>query len=292
MIDDELRDLMPAEQRLSSQRKHRLKERVMHNVRTDQAPTEKRRITRRFVIGIAAVALATTAGVAAATELFDRPDPDQAAQVVENNLEAAAVHLDGWRPELRAESVACIGPDDSKLSDPREIGNTFASEFPLEEPLTEDLLIEECTIGNDWARSVGPFDPMAASVCVRDGSYPLAVVALEGLPCADTGIDIDVRPIEPGDLTELNRMRAVEVAILANPDECPTPDGATAWVRSQLDLHSGGLEIVESGETGEGCYGSWTHWELGHVLIGRVSYPASELDDTSGTQPPTTTVGE
>ncbi len=190
MIDDDVRDLMPEERRLSPQRKQHLKERLMYDIEQEtNAARQGHRTKRRLIGGLVAAAVVTTGGVAAAFG-FSGPDPDQAAQVIENNSVAAQVHTDGWRPTLRSEFVACIGSDSPRLTDPRDTGSTSASEFPLEDVLTADLLIEECAVSNDWARSEGGFDPAAATACVREGEYLLAVVALEGLTCAESGDDV------------------------------------------------------------------------------------------------------
>lgn len=157
MIDHDLHGLMPAERRLSPERKQQIKEQLMRQVQPEPQPAKGGR-GRRVAAGLAAAAVLATGGIAAAGA-FGGPDAEQVAQVIENSEDASSVHLDGWRPALRAESVACIGSGQSPLTDPRESGNTSASEFPLEEMLTAEHLVEECTAGTDWARVNGGFDP-------------------------------------------------------------------------------------------------------------------------------------
>jgi len=288
MIDDDLRDLMPAERRLPPHRKRQLKERLMHDIETHDAPIRGRRPSRRLTGGLVAAAVLATSGAAAAAIGFGGPDPEQAAQVIENNTEEAKVHLDGWRPVLRSEFVACIGPDSNKLTDPRETGTTPASEFPLEDNLTAALLIEECASGNDWARNQGGYDQQQATACVRDGDFLLAVVALEGLDCADTGHG--VRPITDDDLARLNEMRALEVAVLANPDQCPTLDEAVDWTRARVEEHGEQLNVRGVAGSNSGCYGSTTYWERGEVIVEQHSGPitptTSQDQTTSTTAPP------
>lgn len=273
MIDHDLHGLMPAERRLSPERKQQIKEQLMQKVQPEPQPAKGRR-GRRVAAGLAATAVLATGGIAAAG-VFGGPDAEQAAQVIENSEDAASVHLDGWRPALRAESVACIGSDQSPLADPRESGNTSASEFPLEEMLTAEHLVEECTEGTDWARVNGGFDPEQATTCVRDGRYPLAVVALDGLSCAEVGTD--VRAITQEDLATLNRMRGLEVAILANPDDCPRMDSAVQWAETQVEAHGEPLAVRANDDNGDGCFGGRTYWEHGEVWVEAVSIPDSAL---------------
>lgn len=294
MIDEDLRDLMPAERWLPPHRKRQLKERLMHDIAAEDTPSRRRRPSRRLTGGLVAAAVLATSGAAAAALGFNgRPDPEQAGQVVENNATAAQVHLDGWRPELRSESVACIGPDSNKLTDPRETGNTPASEFPLEDNLTAELLIEECTSGNDWARSQGGFDPQQALACVRDGDFLLAVVTLEGIDCADAGDG--VRPITDDDLARLNEMRALEVAVLANPNECPSLDEAVDWSHVRVDEHGEQLNVRGVTGNSNGCFGGVTYWDRGEVIVEQMSGPLTpdEARDqsTSTTAPPSGSAG-
>ncbi|HEX6421022.1 MAG TPA: hypothetical protein VFZ77_21140 [Acidimicrobiales bacterium] len=177
--------------------------------------------SRRRRAAVAAGVLAVTAGggVAAATVLRTGPDPVESARVGEvfDGIEDA--HLPGWRWELRAEAVTCVFPDGQEAV-------TAASEFPLDGLLTAELMVEECASGNDHARAQGGVDPDGAEVCVRDGDLPPAVVVLGGASCADAA---GARPATGDDFAELNRMRGVEVALLAAPQDCATTAQAVSW---------------------------------------------------------------
>lgn len=295
MIDDGLRELVPHQPRLAPSRKQHIKEQLMHQIHSEHPIESKppmkrwRSPKRRVAAGLVAATIMATGGAAAATFGFGSPDPQQAAQVIENSADRAAVHGEGWRPVLRSEFVACVGADSDKLTDPRMTGNTPASEFPLTELLTRDRLVEECTTGNDWARSQGGFDSDAASVCVRESEYLLAVVALDGLDCADTGDRI--RPMTDDDLARLNTMRAFEVAVLANPEPCPSLDNAVNWAQARIDEHGEKLGVRGIAHHDEGCYGPLTMWDWGEVVIEQVSGPALAPTDpmSSTTAPPATT---
>ena len=290
MIEDHLRELVSHTEDLSPESRRRIRNDLLDNIQHDGAMSSaSRRVrSRRLVAGIAAILILVTSGVAAAaTVIVDRPNADQASRVLARSADDAKVHLDGWRPSLRAESVACRGPDDNKLRDPREIGDSVASEFPLHERLTPELLIAECTNGTDTARNHGGYDPARATVCIREGMYPLAVVALDNLPCEDTAVGLTVRPAKPEDFVTLNRMRAIEVAILADPEECPTSVEAANWARTQLDAYDEHLTVVSSRDTYDGCYGSQVLWELGQVEIEFKYFPDGQHDVIpSGTLPP------
>jgi hypothetical protein len=215
-----------------------------------------------------------SAGAVAAGVAMSRPDPQQSAQVERDFSSQAQSHLEGWRPELSAERVMCLYPETEGAL------FTFAAEFPLDEPLTQAKLASECT-GNDWAQKltqdgVGPFAASSATMCVtEEGTYPMAVVGVGGIDCAITPVrelvpdvdapeyrDVDTRRMTTEDLEQLNRMRAVEVAVLAVPadDRCPSSEQAADWAQARLDEYGiEDLEVRKDGE-GEGCYRGRTSW--------------------------------
>lgn len=294
MIDEDLRKLATVEDRLSSHARARLKERIMESITTDTASTvpepveatptghprpARRHAKRRLVGGVIAATVAVTGTAAAATVWLGGPDPEQAAEVTEQVTDPVAEIYDGaWRPSLRAESVACIGSDSRRLTDPRETDNTSASEFPLAEDLTRDRLIDECATGNDWARSLGGYDIADATACVREGANPLAVVALDELTCEETGDGI--RTMTDEDLVRLNQMRGFEVAVLANPEPCPTREQATDWTRTQITHRDEDLTVRTSldGPDEPGvCFRGLTMWEQGEVLVEWYSRPADPV---------------
>lgn len=282
MIDDDLRNLMPVEQKLSPQRKQQLKEHIMSDIETPVRPIERKRAKRRLVGGLVAASVLAASTATVAAFWLGGPDPQQSKQVVDKVPNPVAErYLDGWRPTLRSESVACIGTNSDKLTDDRETGTTSASEFPLADNLTAELLIKECTSGNDEARLQGGFDPAQASACVRDGDYLLAVVALEGLTCAETGDN--VRPIRDSDLVKLNEMRAFEVSVLAIPQQCPTLEQATKWARKQVALRDEDLKVREVAGDPAGCFGGTTYWDLGQVIVEQTSFPEASSSENHNT---------
>ena len=232
----------------------------------------------RLAVAGAIVATALLGGSALATITMSSPDSKQSAQVEDDFSSVATLHLDGWRPELDAESVWCLFPETEGPLD------TYAAEFPLDEPLTPARLARECTVGNDWAQKltqdgVGPFAVSTATICVtEEGTYPKAVVGVGGIDCASTPIrklvpDVDApvygytdaRTMTTEDLEQLNFMRAVEVAVLAVPadDRCPSSEQATEWARARLEEYGiKDLEVRKLGE-GEGCYRGRISWNTG-----------------------------
>ena len=233
---------------------------------------------RRSIAGLVAAAVLASAGAVAAGVAMSRPDPQQSAQVERDFSSQAEVHLTGWRPELDAESVWCLFPETEGPLD------TYAAEFPLDEPLTPARLARECTEGNDWAQKltqdgVGPFAVSTATICVtEEGTYPKTVIGVGGIDCASTPIrelvpDVDApvykytdaRTMTTEDLEQLNFMRAVEVAVLAVPadDQCPSSEQATEWARARLEEYGiKDLQVRKLGE-GEGCYRGRISWNTG-----------------------------
>lgn len=258
MNEDWIRDLKPTPPPLSQQRKSEIKQAVLKRVRSEQASDASSRRRRRSLLGGALVAaVLASAGVAAAFGLT-LPDPEQAAKVVDDHEQASTVHLDGWRPSLRAEQVSCVAPDAHGASGAAWT-ETPASEFPLADPLTRELLVEECASGNDMARNRGGFAQADASVCVYErGSYPHPVVTLAGRGCAD--LAVEATPITDADLEEINRMRAVEVAVLAVPGDCPTAAEARAWAEDHLAEAGRDLPVRVFDEGPEPCYRGVIYW--------------------------------
>lgn len=259
MSEQPIRDLTPTPPPpLSRQRKSEIKQAVLERVRSERAGDVWSRRRRRSLLGGALVAaVLASAGIAAALGLTG-PDPQQAARVVGDHEQASTVHLDGWRPSLRAEQVSCLAPDaDGRGGADR--AETPASELPLADPLTRELLVEECASGNDMARDRGGLPREGASVCVYErGSYPHPAVALAGAGCADLGLG--ARPITDADLEEINRMRAVEVAVLAVPGDCPTAAEARVWAEERLAEAGRDLPVRVFDEGPGLCYRGVVYW--------------------------------
>lgn len=110
------------------------------------------------------------------------PSPTRAHSVEHTLDDHRAVHLPDWRQELNAETVQCFRA--TKDGPPQLIVRTKASEFPIEEVLTRERLVEECASGTDAARQVGGFDSDGASTCVSRSAVRVAAVVLGG-GCGD-----------------------------------------------------------------------------------------------------------
>lgn len=184
------------------------------------------------------------------------PVPSEVAQATANVSGARQDPDEEWRSRLAAEWVSCVAPEEGVPVNAETMGNTqvdfgllaggteLASSFG--ETLTEASYLQWCASRN-WADDSVQTDAYAveqATACVRDSGYPLAAVALAGLSCEDIAEPgVVVREMNEGDLALLNRMRAVEVALAANPNPCPTQAEATEWaeeINTEEDL---GLEV-------------------------------------------------
>jgi hypothetical protein len=280
--ESELRNLLPPERTLPADRSRALEERLMtliHDKGADEpggtpdgdvialegAPSRRRR--HRRLVAVAAVAIvagvavggafarrdpdptvtdetagsdtahadpATDPGALPTVVIGATPDPAHVARVAEVFRARSSVHTPGWRWGLRAEDVHCNFPDGSAMQ-------TSASEFPMEQALTAEHFVQECSQGNDAARMVGGFDGTGAQVCVGGGDDPAAAVTLDGRSCE--AVDPGLRPMTDADLAQLNRMRAVEAALLAAPQDCSSEEQSVAWAEHVVAAGDLGLDV-------------------------------------------------
>lgn len=165
------------------------------------------------------------------------PDPEEAARAEEH----------GTQRTITADFVTCATPDHGPAADPVPVEFSVLS-LPLAEPLTEALFIDACT--DSYGDLGDPGDRADATLCVSDDDdlkYPSVVVALHGRTCEQTVLAVDyaLRPFGPADLAEVNHRRAVEVALLAVPEECATAEQTADWVAEVLDQEKDiELEVV------------------------------------------------
>lgn len=258
----DLRRLRPREHRLPDERRSAIKESLMQTVRDERSQPAPRRSTRmrRFAGGVAVAFAVAGIGTAAAAAVWprDRPDPNQVLTVDEQiggGSPATDMHLDGWRPPLSAERVRCVLTTGAT--------ETPASEFPMEQELTRNVIVDECIQGNDLARESD--SPNSALVCSRTGAYPQPVVLADGSTCGDHA---GLEELTAAHLRELNRLRALDVALLAAPGEngCASVDEAARWTRAVLRQTKRSV-IVETFNEGPGCYRGVADWKRGTVLI-------------------------
>ena len=203
------------------------------------------------------------------------PDPAQVARVHQVFASVTGVHTSGWRWPLRAEDVVCWFPEGPML--------TSASEFPLEEVMVPQHAVDECTAGNDFARTQQGAELSPAVACAI-GDDPGLHVLLDGRACE--AIAPGAHPLSDPDMATVNRMRAAEVAILAAPQDCATAEETVVWAdavvgRNGLDLDVGDAPLVPSGPTalpggevppaeafgGPVCYIARVDWQQRTVTI-------------------------
>jgi hypothetical protein len=176
----------------------------------------------------------TDPGALPAVAIGATPDPAHVVRVAEVFSRRSLVHTPGWRWDLRAEDVRCTFPDGSGI-------DTGANEFPMEHALTAEHFVQECSHGNDGARMVGGFDGTGAQVCVGGDDYPSVAVTLDGRSCE--ALAPGLRPMTDADLVELNRMRAIEAALLAAPQNCSTEEESVAWAEHVVAAADLGLDV-------------------------------------------------
>jgi hypothetical protein len=200
----------------------------------EPTPTRSRRQPRiGRVAALAAAFLVLSAGAAIAAGVFS-PDPEEVATIEDDGAQHADVHMEGWRPGLKAETVWC-------MYDSSTGAITQVSEFPLGEPLTTEALLAECGTDNDVARNQdGP--PTQVTICeatftdqmysdrlgvddrfvivegdLADERPGFPVVLAWNADCGstqlDTSFDVELSPLHS--LDDINQAREVEVGLKA-----------------------------------------------------------------------------
>jgi hypothetical protein len=220
------------------------------------------RAHRRWALATGSALLIGGVAAGAAVAVDDDSPKPQDALAVEQALTPpdGEIHLPGWRQELSAESVQCfVGMDEGP---PRLLVRTQASEFPLEELLTRERLVDECASGNDAARQGQGLDTEGASTCVSRSSGRTAVVILSG-SCGE------LSRLTDDDLARLNRLRALETAMLAVPSAlgCPTQDQATQWAEDRLAEFDVAASVSLMDEGDRACYRPVAYWDNTEVLV-------------------------
>ena len=243
-----------------------------------QEPNSKRSRRRPRMGRVAALAAAfvvLSAGVAIAAGVFS-PDPADVARIESEGAQHADVHLEGWRPELRTERVWCLFDSNGTGVEP------LASEFPLGEALTIEILLAECGTGNDVARNPGS-PPTEFTICeavFTDETYQMRMNAVEwfniiegdlgdkrpGFPvvlawdtdCAstqlDTTLEVELAPL--ASLDNINKAREVEIGLRATAlNSCLSLDEARNMAsNTRAELGAEWLLLDFEHETPSGCY--------------------------------------
>lgn len=264
MIDDQIYDAGP--DGLSDEEHDRLRMQLMatiHSGRPETTPSRPVRRGRSLMMAGAVAAVIGTASVAAAYVSLTRPDPNQAATIVEHAQIAAAAHNPGWRPPLDAESVDCDAPGDDVDF------NAYASARPLADAVEQNQLLETCVAKN---REFDQVASNAAVVCARpEALLTRPIVVLGDGDCAS----LDLEGFDREDLETLNQARAVEVALLAVDDACPSRPQVVEWVDGQLTALDSGLALVDSraeGSPPQVCFGTYVNWTAGTATVDVTSH--------------------
>ncbi|HTO00841.1 MAG TPA: hypothetical protein VL068_09230 [Microthrixaceae bacterium] len=242
----------------------------------------QRRGARRTVgVAVAAICVvATTTVAAAAVVSVMRPDPKEAATVINKSTEQVQWHNEGWRPELQAELVSCVAdPGDT----PSEF-EAYASDFPLSDAIDPGDYERACSSkALELSAQATGSTTTGYTLCASGaGQIPGRVVLLDGSTCDGSGL----RSMTGTDLTALNSARHSEVALLAFPQDCPTAAEAEAWVQQRIaDLTiplslattaGPGMTsstVTTAGTAGRPCYRGFVDWNSSTVAIDTFSVP-------------------
>lgn len=257
-LDDRLRAVDPAQgldRDPNSPCGHRIRNQAQRQPRSGAA---RAAMPRKRLVGLMAAVMALSGGVATASGIF-QPDPADIRVFLDEHAEQAKSHIDGWRPELRAESVVCAYRDGTEVM-------VLASDFPLDEAMTAEHLVNACELGNDFVADLeqapsgytvceGVIDPEEArfrlsAAELPDPSRTLPVVLGWNGPCADATTtattDVALRPLTS--LDDLNHLREIEVGLRAVAIErCLTHDEAWTMAEQTSDELDGEWPVI-SGE--------------------------------------------
>jgi len=220
----------------------------------------RRLASRRVAGGVALAATLVAGGIVAAAALGPGLDPERAARFDDGHASERRVHLEGWRPELNAERVRCT------FADGRPDADTLASEFPLAERMTVQHLIDECTSGNDSARTFGYVDAATAMLCSQTDALRVPVIATGFPSCVDAGFDAVADP--DAFMEELHQRRAFELTMKTPDVSCMTHTEAINWLEhgraaAPVELHQTDQFDNPSGP----CWNVWLMWEQGLIFI-------------------------
>ena len=215
---------------------------------------------------------ATTSSVMSTTIVIRAPGTESAIVADSPTLDQQIARLEGWyknspadslggRPLLAAEYVFC----DAAQIDPTDPARgTFASNFPLGQPLTEARIAEACAKSDSpSARTLGATFKLC-STTMRGPVYDLAatsvvpvtrpILVFGAANCAAAGYPAAAG----GFLDKINALRNIEINLRAVPRDCPTEQEATAWVykvtKDQLGQEWTIGSLASSPVPSTGCY--------------------------------------
>jgi hypothetical protein len=263
VIDDQIHHAGP--DGLTDAEHEHLRRQVLTSIHTiHDSPRKPNRARRGVVAALAVAAILGTATAAAATYVaLTRPDPKQAATILDHAQALAAAHGPDWRPELNAELVYCRAPNDADSFE------AYASAGPLGGTVEAAELIEACAAKS---ATLGQAHGPTPTLCSRPtGDLGRPVVLLDGTACA--GVDLQV--FGDSDLQSLNAARSTEVAVLAIDEACPSRDRVIRWAESQLEASGSDLALIDSRAAGsppQVCFGTYIDWTARTATVDIISY--------------------
>jgi len=248
-------------------------------ISAQQTPT--RRVRRALLRALVATTVVFGLGGSAAFAWSQlTPDAKHAETVKRHYQSSAGVHRPGWRPELDAERVVC---DYRGLGLATTTVYSYASEFPLAQPLTQQRLVDECRSGTDATTGTAPV-PQPVTLCAVTPPGEQRAVPVVTFSTAGCAAPLTVAPSSL--LDERNRLRRAEAAILAVPETCPTPAEARNWVDEHNAASGAHLRLLPvEAYPGGRCYLPFVHWGRGTVEIIATQNPPSPTNG-SGTVVP------
>lgn len=289
---EQLREADPAAQldrNPSSERGRRLKQRAIHEAAETRDHT---RVPRKRAVTLIAAVIMMLGSVAVAAGVFE-PDPENVSSILDEaeDGDRYSVHTEGWRPNLRSEQVWCA-------YDSGVVGSTRTFDFDLDQPMTEDHLIDACTQGPDQHRAAHGDVPDDFTVCeayaptgeiqraidtpargwqnvtgdlsAERPGFPV-VLGWDAPDCGDVSLDTNSPPLELRSWTSMdgvNTARELEIALTAAAlNGCLSEADALALANEARDRLHGEWLLVEHRASIE-CHRVWLDPQMGILEIG------------------------
>jgi len=179
------------------------------------------------------------------------PIPEEVALATQRWVETGGDPNDS--DTLGMMDMTCVPPGATGAVSEIYVTGELSSEAAQETPVTTRIPVptDRLMTADDFVAACADLssaDPERAVACATASEWPTPLVALDGLSCADAatavGEGAGARDITDEDLAAMNRMRAINIAIMAIDQPCPTADEARVHLEQIVAEENLGVEVV------------------------------------------------